>query len=86
MLWDVDAKDLSAILDFMYNAQVDIRQEDLESFVAAAGRLQVPGLSGDENGGREGERRAAGRKRSLEPESSRARVFSIRAQARTWAR
>lgn len=69
VLWDVDAKDLSAILDFMYNGQVDIRQEDLESFLAAAGRLQVQGLSGEENGGREGERRAAGRKRSLEPES-----------------
>merc|ERR1719300_1178423 len=61
----------------MYNGQVDIRQEDLESFLAAAGRLQVQGLSGEEkvNGGgsagatgREAEKRA-NRKRSIEPES-----------------
>ena len=71
VLWDVDAKDLTAILDFMYNGQVDIRQEDLESFLAAAGRLQVQGLSGEENGGgsrEQGERRA-GRKRSLDAET-----------------
>ena len=53
VLWDVEERDLQAILDFMYNGQVDIRQEDLESFLAAAGRLQVQGLSGEEkvNGG-----------------------------------
>jgi len=77
VLWDVEERDLQAILDFMYNGQVDIRQEDLESFLAAAGRLQVQGLSGEEkvNGGgsagatgREAEKRA-NRKRSIEPES-----------------
>jgi len=75
VLWDVDARDLSAILDFMYNGQVDIRQEDLESFLAAAGRLQVQGLSGEDTGGgrgretdrREPDRRQA-RKRSLDPD------------------
>jgi hypothetical protein len=75
VLWDVEAKDLSAILDFMYNGQVDIRQEDLESFLAAAGKLQVQGLTGEVNGGgggghkeQEPERKAA-RKRSVDPES-----------------
>jgi len=71
VLWDVEEKDLQAILDFMYNGQVDIRQEDLESFLAAAGRLQVQGLSGEEkvNGGAGAAEKRSNRKRSIEPES-----------------
>ena len=69
VLWDVEARDLSAILDFMYNGQVDIRQEDLESFLAAAGRLQVQGLTGQENGADQEAQRRQARKRSLDSEA-----------------
>jgi len=48
VLWDVEAKDVSALLDFMYNGQVDIQQDDLERFLIVADRLQVRGLSGEE--------------------------------------
>ena len=47
VLWDVDPRDGSALLDFMYNGQVDIQQDDLERFLIVADRLQVRGLSGD---------------------------------------
>ena len=33
VLWDVDSRDISALLDFMYNGQVDIQQDDLERFL-----------------------------------------------------
>ena len=48
VLWDVDPRDGSALLDFMYNGQVDIQQDDLERFLIVADRLQVRGLSGEE--------------------------------------
>ena len=48
VLWDIEARDVSALLDFMYNGQVDIQQDDLERFLIVADRLQVRGLSGEE--------------------------------------
>ena len=64
VLWDIEARDVSALLDFMYNGQVsrlpfscqfssemfqvDIQQDDLKRFLIVADRLQVRGLSGEE--------------------------------------
>ena len=48
VLWDIEARDVSALLDFMYNGQVDMQQDDLERFLIVADRLQVRGLSGEE--------------------------------------
>jgi len=50
VLWDMEPKDLTALLDFMYNGQVDIQQDDLERFLIVADKLQVRGLSAEENG------------------------------------
>jgi len=50
VLWDMEHKDLTALLDFMYNGQVDIQQDDLERFLIVADKLQVRGLSSEENG------------------------------------
>jgi len=44
VLWDIDARDLSAILDFMYNGEVNVQQENLNSFLSVAERLRVRGL------------------------------------------
>jgi len=67
VLWDVESKDLAALLDFMYNGQVDIQQDDLERFLIVAERLQVRGLSGEENGEiKEPDRNFENRKRQIE--------------------
>jgi len=63
VLWDVEARDLAALLDFMYNGQVDIQQDDLERFLIVAERLQVRGLSGEESNNSSPER---GRKRQFD--------------------
>jgi len=44
LLWDVSPRDLSAILDFMYNGEVNVKQEHLNSFLAVAEKLRVRGL------------------------------------------
>ena len=43
------AKDLVAILDFIYNGEVNIHQEDLDRFLALAQELQLKGLSSSQN-------------------------------------
>lgn len=45
VLHDVESRDVSALLDFMYNGQVDIQQDDLDRFLIIADRLQIKGLS-----------------------------------------
>ena len=42
------AKDLVAIVDFMYQGEVNIFQEDLDAFLALADELQLKGLAGSQ--------------------------------------
>ncbi|XP_023321930.1 protein tramtrack, beta isoform isoform X6 [Eurytemora carolleeae] len=44
LLWDVSPRDLSSILDFMYNGEVNVKQEHLNSFLSVAEKLRVRGL------------------------------------------
>jgi len=44
LLWDMSPRDLSAILDFMYNGEVNVKQEHLNSFLSVAEKLRVRGL------------------------------------------
>ena len=37
--------DMVSILNFMYNGEVNVNQEDLQSFLAAAEELRIKGLS-----------------------------------------
>jgi len=46
----VKYSELVAILDFMYNGEVDITQDDLKSFLNVAAELQVKGLSQEGSG------------------------------------
>ena len=39
------AKDLVAIVDFIYHGEADIYQEDLDGFLAIAEELQLKGLA-----------------------------------------
>jgi len=41
---DINAKDLSSIIDFIYNGEVSIIQEDLENFLSLAQELELQGL------------------------------------------
>lgn len=52
LLWDVSPRDLSSILDFMYNGEVNVKQEHLNSFLAVAEKLRVRGLC--QNNGKDG--------------------------------
>ena len=45
LLWDVKSEDLKLLLDFMYQGQVNVAHENLNSFLALAERLQVRGLT-----------------------------------------
>ena len=45
------AKNLIAILDFIYQGEAQIIQEDLENFLELAEELQIKGLTGDTNTG-----------------------------------
>jgi hypothetical protein len=49
VLWDMRAEDVGKILRFMYNGEVEVRQEHLNAFLSVAERLRVRGLcqSGD---------------------------------------
>jgi hypothetical protein len=38
-------QDLAMIFDFMYNGEVNVQQDSLNSFLALAERLQVRGLT-----------------------------------------
>lgn len=45
ILKDVTYQDLSAILRFMYQGEVNIKQEDISSFLKVAETLQIKGLT-----------------------------------------
>lgn len=45
VLWDAAARDMSLLLDFMYHGQVNVKQENLNSFLALAEKLSVRGLT-----------------------------------------
>ena len=45
----VSYSDLVSILDFIYNGEVNVAQEDLNSFLAVAEELQIKGLTNREN-------------------------------------
>ena len=47
------AKDLGAILDFIYHGEANIYQEDLDGFLALAEELQLKGLSGQKQGNKD---------------------------------
>ena len=49
----VSYTDLVAILDFIYNGEVNVAQEDLNSFLAVAEELQIKGLTNRDNAGNE---------------------------------
>ena len=42
------AKDLMAVVDFIYNGEANIYQEDLDGFLAIAEELQLKGLEGSQ--------------------------------------
>ena len=44
----VSFSDLSSVLDFMYHGEVNVAQEDLNSFLAVAEELQIKGLTNKE--------------------------------------
>nr|CAD7452101.1 unnamed protein product [Timema tahoe] len=50
---DVGHKELVSILEFMYRGEVNVRQEELASFLKTAESLQVKGLTGDDPGEQE---------------------------------
>ena len=45
ILKDVNYRDLSAMLHFMYQGEVNIKQEDIASFLKVAETLQIKGLT-----------------------------------------
>ena len=44
MVQDVAPRDLTSILDFMYQGEVNVKQDHLNSFLAVAEKLRVRGL------------------------------------------
>ncbi|QQP53283.1 Protein abruptlike, partial [Caligus rogercresseyi] len=44
VLSDVSSEDLDSVLTFMYNGEVKVKQEDLNSFLGVAEKLRVRGL------------------------------------------
>ena len=49
-MWEMKAKDLMAILGFIYQGEANIFQDDLDNFLSFAEKLQLKGLSGKEGG------------------------------------
>ena len=45
----LNAKDLIAVVDFIYHGEANIYQEDLDGFLALAGELQLKGLDGSQD-------------------------------------
>ena len=64
VLWDVLPWDLSCLLDFMYQGQVNVKQDNLKSFLALAERLKVSGLCQDagDNSGKKSSKTSTQRK------------------------
>jgi len=50
VLWDVTPRDLTSILDFMYQGEVNVKQEHLNTFLAVAEKLRVRGLCQNDSG------------------------------------
>ncbi|XP_063987737.1 zinc finger and BTB domain-containing protein 14-like [Diachasmimorpha longicaudata] len=53
ILKDVNYRDLYAMLQFMYQGEVNIKQEDISSFLKVAETLQIKGLTKDKNENKE---------------------------------
>ena len=71
----VKYKDMQAVLNFMYHGEVNVAQEDLNSFLSVAEELQVKGLTQGQSGkGGGGSRETPSR--SAPPPSSRPRPTS----------
>jgi len=51
VLWEATARDMALLLDFMYNGEVNVKQENLNSFLALAEKLSVRGLTQSQGGG-----------------------------------
>ena len=45
VLWDIAVQDMRLLLDFMYQGVVNVKQENLNSFLSLAERLSVRGLT-----------------------------------------
>lgn len=45
ILKDISYRDLSSMLHFMYQGEVNIKQEDISSFLKVAETLQIKGLT-----------------------------------------
>ena len=87
-LHGVGAEEMEAILTFMYEGQVNVNQEDLAGFLAAAEELRIRGLSDKSNGGggsdagqSGGEKRKRARDGSLAGKSKRNRTMAAAAAA-----
>jgi len=50
VLWDVTPRDLECIMSFMYQGEVNVKQDHLNSFLAVAERLKVRGLCQNDGG------------------------------------
>jgi len=64
----VKYKDMQAVLNFMYHGEVNVSQEDLNSFLAVAEELQVKGLTQGQSGKGGGSRETSSK--SAPPPSS----------------
>ena len=66
------AKDLVAIVDFIYKGEANIYQEDLDGFLALAKELQLKGLAGSTSGQKETplKQSPVRQDKSLEPQDS----------------
>jgi len=70
----VKYSDMQSVLNFMYHGEVNVAQEDLNSFLSVAEELQVKGLTQDQSGKGGGSRETTSR--SAPPPSSRPRPTS----------
>jgi len=57
VMWEATARDMALLLDFMYNGEVNVKQENLNSFLALAEKLSVRGLTQGQGGGGGGEKK-----------------------------
>lgn len=63
----VTQRELKAILDFMYHGEVQVAQEDLNSFLAVAEQLKVKGLTQNKSTAEEKSTRGSFKPQSLQP-------------------
>ena len=66
----VTQRELKAILDFMYHGEVQVAQEDLNSFLAVAEELKVKGLTQNKSTADEKSARGSFKPQSLPPPTS----------------